>query len=142
MLLWPQNDIPGLQVLLLHATCEDVKGQMERSVDDSALMLGTYILCNIQRHNGVQIPAWHFLEENDIHCPALLGGNCHSEVSVEPWYLCSLKRPELLICLHLTRDGEVMQDEGVIPLGLVVVKEHGVVYLRHKLRRVCGVCHS
>src|SRR5258708_37569604 len=94
MLLWPQNDIPGLHVLLIDAAREDVKEQMECGVDDSTLMLGTYFLCNIRRHNGAQVPARHLLEENDVHCPALLAGNCHSEVYVEPPHLGSLRGNE------------------------------------------------
>src|SRR5258707_11519770 len=116
---------------MLHAAREDVKEQTECGVDDSTLMLGAYFLCNIRRHNGAHVPARHFLEENDVHRPALLGGNCRSEVSVEPRHLRSLKLPEPPICLHLTREGEVTQVEGVIVLGLAVVKEHGVVYLRY-----------
>ena len=57
MLLRPQNDIPRLHVLLVDAAREDIKGQTERSVDDSRLMLGANILCNIRRPNGAQVPA-------------------------------------------------------------------------------------
>ena len=72
---------------------------------------------------------------SSAHCPAVLGavgGKHRSEVSVEPRHLHSLKGPEPPIRLHLTRDAEVAQDEGTIPHGLVIVKEHSV-YLRHQL---------
>ena len=139
MLLRPQNDIPGLHVSLFDAVREDVEEQTERGVDDGIPMLDAYLLCNFRRHYGTQVPARHFLEENDVDGPAPLAGNLRSEVSVEPRYLRSLKRPESPIRLRLGRDGEVTQDEGVIPLGLVVIKEHGVEYLSHELWRVCGV---
>ena len=88
----------------------------------------------------MQVPAWHFLKENDVDCPAMLGRKCHSEVSVESRHHRFLQGPKLLICLHLRWDTEVPQKEGVIPLGLVVVKEHGVVYLHHQLQWICGMC--
>lgn len=100
---------------------------MEHGIDDSTLMLGPYILCNVRRHNDTQVPARHFFEENDVDRPAVLGGNRRSEVSVEPRHLRSLKGPEPPIRLHFARDAEVTQEEGVI-------------YLRHRQRRVCGVC--
>ena len=50
-----------------------------------------------------------------------------------------LKGPERPIRLNLPRDAEVTQNEGVLTPGLVE-EEDGVVYFRHQLRRVCGVC--
>ena len=140
MLLRPQDDIPGLHVLLVDAAREDVKIKTERRINDSILMLGAYVLCSIRRRSDTQVPARHFLEENDVDRPAMLSGNRRSEVSIELRHLRSLKGPEPPIRLHLARDAKVAQEEGVIPLGVVVIKEHGVVYLRHKQWRVCSAC--
>ena len=80
MFLRPQDNIPGLHVLLVDTAREDVKVQMECSIDDSILMLSTYILRNIRRHNDAQVPARrHFLKENDAYRPAMLGGNRRGE---------------------------------------------------------------
>src|SRR5258707_15606052 len=123
MLLWPQNDIPGLHVLLIDAAREDVKEQMECGVDDSTLMLGTYFLCNIRRHNGAQVPARHLLEENDVHCPALVGGGWGSEVCVEVGEVGWMKGGEGGVWVGLGGEGEVREVGGVVVGSVVVMKE-------------------
>ena len=127
-----QDDIPGHHVLLIDAIRADVKIKTERGIDDSFLMIGAYFRCNFMRHNETQVSTVHVLEENDLDRPALLPGKGRSKESFELRHLPSLKGAEPPICLQLARDGKVAHDEGVIIIGVPVIEEHGVEYLRHK----------